>query len=64
MLLCLKTLFHLLQESTCKLAVIISIQSQPVQALVASLGLGFAMCGKEAIMSDNFTHQRKSATTQ
>ena len=64
MLLCLKALFHLLQESPCKLAVIISIESQyykfylnPMQALVVSLKVGFAMSGKEALMPDNFTHQ-------
>ena len=54
MLLCLKALFYLWQESDRKLAVIISIQSQnqklyQMQAHVASLPVGFSMSGKEAL---------------
>ena len=59
MLLCLKAFFHVWQESTHKLAVIISIQSleyykfylNQTQAGLASLQVGFAISGKEALFN-------------
>ena len=35
-----------------------------MQAGLASLRVGFAMSGKEAIILENFTYQEESATTQ
>ena len=35
-----------------------------MQAGLASLRVGFAMSGKEAIILENFTFQEESATTQ
>ena len=35
-----------------------------MQAGLASLRVGFAMSGKEALMIENFTYQEESATTQ
>ena len=35
-----------------------------MQAGLASLRVGFAMSGKEALMPENFAYQGESATTQ
>ena len=72
MLLCPMVFFHLWQESTHKLAVIISIQSleyykfypNQMQAGLTSLGVGFAMSTKKALMPDNLTYQGDSTATQ